>query len=70
VSELLSSHLEEYAGHKFYVEHVSTMPLGNWFRVHLSNGVSHNLTVGYAESIEKAKQEVIKAFKEYLDGVL
>ncbi|MFC0476944.1 hypothetical protein ACFFHF_17205 [Robertmurraya beringensis] len=70
MSDLITSHLEEYAGHKFYVEHVSTSSIGNWFRVHMTNGVIHNLTIGYADSIEKAKQEVIKAFKEYLDGVL
>lgn len=69
MSQLLSSHLEEYAGLKFYVEHVSTMPQGNWFRVHMSNGVIHNLTVGSGESIENDKQDVIKTFKEYLDGV-
>lgn len=60
--------LEEYAGHKFFVEYVSTVPSGNWLRVHTSNGQVHNLTIGYAESIERARQEVIDAFKKHLDG--
>lgn len=61
-------HLEEHAGHKFYVEHVDSIPYGNWFRVHMTNGIVHNLTIGYAETVDMAKEEVIKSFKKYLDG--
>lgn len=60
--------LVEYAGHKFYVEYISTVPSGNWLRVHTTNGQIHNVTIGYAESIESAREEVIKAFKDHLDG--
>lgn len=69
MENLLTIHLEEHAGQKFYVEHVSTMPLGFWFRVHMTNGAVHNLTTAYTESMEMAKQEVIETFKEYLDKV-
>jgi len=64
-----SLQLEEYAGHKFYVEFVDAIRDGNWFRVHMTNGAVHNLTIGYAETIDKAKEEVIKSFKNYLDDI-
>lgn len=59
--------LEEHNGHKFFVEHVDAVTDCNWFRVHMTNGSIHNMTIGYAETIEKAKEEVIAAFKHYLD---
>lgn len=60
--------LEEYAGYKFFVEHVSSYTTGTWFRVHMNNGVIHNWTIDHAEYKDNAQQEVIKSFKEYLDG--
>lgn len=60
--------LEEYAGHKFFIEYVSTVPSGNWLRVYTTNGQVYNLTIGYAESIDRAREEVIEAFKKHLDG--
>ncbi|MCS0824697.1 hypothetical protein NX029_12010 [Cytobacillus firmus] len=66
--QVSSFQLEEYAGQKFFVEYVDSLPLGSWFRIHMSNGVIHNMTTGCYDSIEKARQEVIKAFKEFLDG--
>ncbi|MDE3840962.1 hypothetical protein C0966_16985 (plasmid) [Bacillus methanolicus] len=59
--------LEEHAGHKFYVEHVASIPSGTLYRVHLTNGTVHNLTIGYATSEKDAKETVIQEFKNYLD---
>lgn len=60
--------LEEHNGYKFYVEHVAAITDCDWFRVHMSNGSVHNMTIGYAESIGRAKEEVIDSFKKFLDG--
>jgi hypothetical protein len=59
--------LEEYQGHKFFVELVGPIPNGQWFRIHMTNGSIHNLTTGYAESVEQAKEEVVRSFIESLN---
>jgi hypothetical protein len=59
--------LEEYKGHKFFIELVGPIPNGQWFRIHMTNGAIHNLTTGYAESLEQAKQEVVRSFIEFLN---
>lgn len=63
-----SFQLEEYAGHKFYIEHVSTYSFGNLFRVHMMNGITHVITSSQVNSKEEAKQEVIDSIKQLLDG--
>lgn len=62
--------LEEHKGYSFFVEYVSSLP-GNeqWFRVHVSNGYIHNLTIGYSETIDEAKKKVIESFKRHLDNL-
>lgn len=59
--------LEEYAGQKFFIEYVSPIPSGNWYRVHTSNGVIHNITIEHAD-IDKGREEVVQAYKEHLNG--
>lgn len=63
-----TTQLEEFGGLKFLVEYVSPIPNGSWFRVHTTSGITHNLTIGCTETKEDARQEVIKAFKDYLSG--
>lgn len=62
----MNERLEEYGDIKFFVEYVSPIPNGSWLRVHTTNGITHNLTIGYTETKEEACKEVIKAFKDFL----
>jgi hypothetical protein len=59
--------LEEYKGHTFFVELVGPIPNGQWFRIHMINGAIHNVTTGYAESVEQAKEGVVRGFTESLN---
>jgi hypothetical protein len=62
--------VEEYQGITFYVSYVGQIPpYGEWFRVYMKNGTLHNFTVGYAESIEKAKDNVVKCMIDYINSI-
>ena len=54
-----SYHLEEYAGHKFYVEHIRTTAFGEWFRVYMDNGTVEDITTHSLRTIEETKEVVV-----------
>lgn len=60
--------LEEHVGYIFFVEHVNNISSCYWFRIHMKNGATHNVTISFEGSIEEAKKEVVESFKQYLDG--
>ncbi|QCJ45409.1 hypothetical protein FAY30_26005 (plasmid) [Bacillus sp. S3] len=63
--EQVAFKLEEYAGHKFYVEFVSMLSFGYWFRIHTISG-TQNVTIEHEGTIDEAQSEVIQSFKENL----
>ncbi|RHW36081.1 hypothetical protein D1B31_18560 [Neobacillus notoginsengisoli] len=60
--------LEEYRGQKFLVEFVEPIPSGSWFKIHTSHGLVLNITIEGVDTIERARNEVIQAYKKQLDG--
>lgn len=65
---LESYQLEEYKGHKFFVEYVGDVPYGNWFRIHMLNGVIHDITIDDAGSFDETKQKLLEKFKNNLNS--
>lgn len=61
-------HLEEYRGEKFFVEHVEMIHQYAWFRIHMTNGIVHDVTVNAIDDMEEAKLEVIQEFHKFLDN--
>ncbi|WP_374717782.1 hypothetical protein [Neobacillus sp.] len=55
--------LEEVDDFKFFVEFVSIVPLGYWYRIHTING-TRNVTIEHDGTEEEAREKVIDSIKK------
>lgn len=57
--------VEEWNGHKIYIEFMNNFSSLYWFRIYTNYG-THNVTIEHDGNMDEAKKEVIHSFKEYL----